>query len=283
MVLKEDFFEKNIQEPVFRYSCTNGNCKSALHIHNIFVFKFVSELYPSSCLQRNMTGSSQMQLPDQLEHTIKPRLILNKFDSTLYLDIAQNGYDSFVFDQKHEAANRVLFPLFPLLISLGKVFLIDLALFATFLSYAFLYGALVFIYHCIAMMNKVRGDIDWKSIILLMLIYPSSIYYFVPYTESLFLMLSAMVIFFSLSKRYKIAFLIAGLSMVTRVPGFLNILLVRGFVLMDKDFKIRVREVSLWVSGKRDLVRRSIACIFKLCILLQGIFSLQFRSIVSIG
>ncbi|WP_409340721.1 mannosyltransferase family protein [Paenibacillus sp. MBLB4367] len=183
----------------------------------------------------------RQKLPEALDETEVMNLYdFVKFDTFSYLKIATQGYDNVRMDEPHTAANWVFFPLYPLLIFLfGKIFWFDPALVGIILSNLFLFVSLVYLY--LIGLQRGLSDRQAKSVLFLILLYPSSLYFSVPYTESLFLMLSAAAIYHACSKQYALAFLAASLSTVTRVPGFINLAFVLGTIVLDEGFRINKR------------------------------------------
>ncbi|MCY9663849.1 hypothetical protein M5X11_02460 [Paenibacillus alginolyticus] len=178
-----------------------------------------------------------LKLPGELASTEKLKLEdFIKFDTYSYLKIATQGYDKFRMDEPHTAANWVFFPLFPLMIFLlGKIFWFEPAIVGMIVSNLCLLGALIYIYFIA--LQRGFSERQAGTVLLLIVIYPSSLYYTLPYTESLFLLLSAASIYYAGSKQYALAFIAASLSTVTRVPGFINLAFVMGSVFMDEGFK----------------------------------------------
>lgn len=157
----------------------------------------------------------------------------NKFDSGFYFQIVDSGYPKVKMSESTTATRISFFPLYPLLIKL----VVSLHIFnaklvaALFLSNSLLLFALFYVY-------KIGGLRGFKVnelylILVLILCYPSSLFYSVPYTESLFLCMSAATIYYSMIRSYLTASIFAGLSSITRFPGFLNIAYV--FFLMSSD------------------------------------------------
>ncbi|KKS94510.1 MAG: hypothetical protein UV71_C0025G0002 [Microgenomates group bacterium GW2011_GWC1_43_13] len=123
------------------------------------------------------------------------------FDGVHYLRIAQNGYDALY--------TPAFFPVFPMLIKLAssvipKNPLVDTAL---YVDPAFFYSGLVlanvfFLLSLYFLYKLFRLDfsskVSWASILLLLLL-PTSFYFGSIYTESLFLLLSVLVFYESIS------------------------------------------------------------------------------------
>jgi hypothetical protein len=130
----------------------------------------------------------------------------------------------------------VFFPLFPLLVFVfDHLFKVNALTAGTILSNLFLMVSLYYVYG-ICKLKKIPEEYA-QTAVLLLLIFPTSIFYAVPYTESLFLMLSAMSVFYSMRGNYLAAFVLGGLSSVTRNVGFINIAFTVGTILADRGFR----------------------------------------------
>jgi Gpi18-like mannosyltransferase len=180
----------------------------------------------------------KQKLPQTMDETEIMKLEdFIKFDTYAYMNIATKGYDNVKIDQPHTAANWVFFPLYPLLIYLlGFVLWLHPAIIGIILSNLCLFAALVYVYRIA--LQRGLSEKQAGAVLFLILIYPSSLYFSIPYTESLFLLLSAASIYYATNKQYALAFLAASLSTVTRVPGFINLGFVVGSVLLDGGFRI---------------------------------------------
>jgi hypothetical protein len=175
-----------------------------------------------------------MKLPHDLVQTkVLHFSHLYKFDVYSYMAIAENGYHTYQLSEPHPPANWVFFPLYPMLVK-GLSFLLPwLSLHTTgiVLSNVLLVLALYFLHLTALERGLVKGEIG--QLLFTVVIYPASLYFSLMYTESLFLMLSAATLYFSLTKRYFWAMLAAGLSTVTRVPGVANLFFAGGTILID--------------------------------------------------
>lgn len=186
-----------------------------------------------------------MHLPAKLEDTEPIQLgHLLKFDTYFYLRIAETGYDRFSISEPHPPANWVFFPLYPLSAAMfAKLFpFLGLLGAGVLLSNLYLAFALYFIY--LIGLERGLNERSTRLVLFLLLIYPASIYFSLFYTESLFLLLSAMSVYFSLRKNFAVAFLAAGLATVTRVPGVANLIFVGGSLLLYKGFRYRLSDLK---------------------------------------
>lgn len=212
---------------------------------------FASYTEPPTYMSQGVNGVPEtiMSHPIDLSDTKFPELKdFVKFDSFAYWNIAANGYDAYRIDEPHPPANWVFFPLYPILLSAVSAIAkwVDVespAITGGILSNILLIAALVYVYGiCLQQQLDERRA---RTVLILMLLFPTSIFYSLPYTESLFLFLSAASIYYATDKRYALAFLVAGLSTVTRVPGFINLFFVGGTLLLNEGFSCFKRYVRL--------------------------------------
>lgn len=187
----------------------------------------------------------------------KPRLEdFYKFDSGFYIQLADNGYPRIKMSENNSPTVISFFPLYPLLIRIMNYFTnTNSSIFnALILSNILLVLSLYYIYKICQIRGFCKKEI--YLVILLILLYPTSLFYSVPYTESLFLCLSAATLFYCSLRNYTAAAIAAGLSAITRFPGFINIAYV---------FFIMLVELNLRLDIKRQLTR--ILCYMAISIL----------------
>jgi hypothetical protein len=194
-------------------------------------------------------GGSKMVLPIFIKDSYKP--VLNdyiKFDSPFYLRIAERGYDQYRMDEEHPPADWPFFPLYPLLMrGIHTVFNLNLPLIGFLLSNIFFFSALYVIF---LITEEVTGEkkIAEKTIMYLLL-FPTSIYFSLVYTESLFLFLSSLVFLFLFRKKYHWSFLCAALCAITRVPGIVLIGIVFFVLLKESNFRPIKISFRYWASA----------------------------------
>lgn len=214
----------------------------------------------------NVVPETAMKLPVRLEQTQLPHLEdFVKFDSFAYLNIATYGYDAYRIAEPHPPANWVFFPLYPLLLSAGGKLIglfheVDPALLGGILSNIFLVLAFYFVYGIALQQQLDRRQSG--AVLLLMLLFPTSIFYSLPYTESLFLLLSAASLYYASDKQYALAFLAAGLTTVTRVPGFINLFFVVGTVALNEGIPLTKRHVRFGLYALLALVPMSLYLLY---------------------
>ncbi|GAC1325410.1 MAG: membrane protein [Chloroflexota bacterium] len=174
-----------------------------------------------------------------------------QWDTVWYIQIAQRGY------AWHRAAGTspaAFFPLFPTLLRTGVVISHRSYIFvALALSNACFLGALFYLW------RLTRWELDEKTAgrtILYIAVFPTALFFFAGYSESLFLFLSVAA-FYSLRRRQWIrAGMFVGLASVTRITGILLLLpfayeyaRYHNFRLRDMVFNRSVVGLVLAPSG----------------------------------
>ena len=190
----------------------------------------------------------KMVLPIFIKDTYRP--VINdfiKFDSPFYLRIAERGYDQYRMEEEHPPTDWPFFPLYPFLMrSIHKIFNLNLPLIGLLLSNIFFLGALYVIF---LITQEVTGQkkVAEKTIIYLLL-FPTSIFFSLVYTESLFLFLSSLVFLFLLKKQYRWSLICASLGTITRVPGITLVGIVFFVLLKDSGFQLMKIRLQYWVG-----------------------------------
>jgi Gpi18-like mannosyltransferase len=219
---------------------------------------FASYTKPPAYYHKHGVSADTMKIPIQLSSTKFPNIDKYfRFDSHAYITIATQGYEAYDIHKPHPPANWVFFPLYPILLFLfGKLFALisirDPVIVGIVLSNIFFLLSMLYIYLvCIRLGMRAKQA---EAVLFLMMIYPTSLFYSLPYTESLFLLLSAASIYYALTKRYALAFLAASLSTVTRVPGVVNLLFVAGVLFLDTGFAPFKRYVRLGIYSLLSVI-----------------------------
>lgn len=199
-------------------------------------------------------GNSKMVLPIFIKDSYKP--VLNdyiKFDSPFYLRVAERGYDQYRMDGEHPPTDWPFFPLYPLIIrGIHIVFNLNLPLIGFLLSNIFFLSSLYVIF---LITKEVTGEKKVsEKIILYLLLFPTSIFFSLVYTESLFLFLSSLVFLFLFQKQYHWSFLCAALCAITRVPGIVLIGIVFFVLLKESNFRPIKIPFRYWVYALLSLL-----------------------------
>ncbi len=134
-----------------------------------------------------------------------------RWDSGYYLKIAANGYSS-------DAVELNFFPAYPALVRLVSLGILPL----TWAGY--LIANLAFVGAGLLLWHQVRREfgeaVAWATLITLV-VFPTSFFFSAIYTESLFLLFSMLVYWFSSRGQYFWAGVFVVLASLTRINGFL--------------------------------------------------------------
>lgn len=162
---------------------------------------------------------------------IRPNLLLDiwvRFDSQFYVRIAENGYQ--------HLSDIAFFPLYPLLIRALNIVTGDSIISGVLISHLAFFGALVVLFQLV---TQWQGQKSAERTVLYLAFFPTTFFYSAIYTESLFLFLSVLVVYFARNQRWAWATIVAILLTGTRLIG----ILLYGIVLFE------------WWLVNRDKVR----------------------------
>jgi Gpi18-like mannosyltransferase len=162
------------------------------------------------------------------------------WDTQWYIDISQRGY------AWHKAAGTsptAFFPLYPLLIHIGVWALHRSALaIALLISNAAFLAALVYVWRLTAWETGRRPA---GRAILYLSTFPTALFFFAGYTESLFLLLTAGSFYYLRRGQWLMAGALAGLASGTRVTGILLMLPLAYEYLRSRNFSLRRLDAGL--------------------------------------
>lgn len=161
-----------------------------------------------------------------------------QWDARWLVYISRHGY--------REAASQAFFPLYPLIVHNVDLAFLSTWWVSTCLSLLFYVAAMALLYRLIA------EEFDKRVAALtvaLISVFPTAFVFSIPYTESLFVLLSVACFFFARRRRWLLAGLAGMLATLTRSTGLL--LLVPLVVLLAQDKGWSWRRPSLdWVRGR---------------------------------
>lgn len=150
-----------------------------------------------------------------------------RWDSGYYLAIARSGYAV-------DNGTPTYYPLYPLLIrSVTLVTGLSEIATGTILTLILAASALLVIYHA-SLRDYDRGTADIA--VDLLILFPTALFFFAVYTESLFLLLSALAYFLAQRQRWGIAALVCSLAGVSRYNGFLVAIIPIAEILTQRGF-----------------------------------------------
>lgn len=164
------------------------------------------------------------------------------WDTQWYIDIAQRGYD---WKKAVGTSPTAFFPLYPLLIHLGVALTHrSPILVALLISNASFLVALVYLWRLAAWEI---GPAVARRTVLYIATFPTALFFFAGYTESLFLLLTVGCFFHLRRREWVIAGLFGALASATRVGGVLLLAPLIYEYARDRNFS--PREIELGILG----------------------------------
>lgn len=165
----------------------------------------------------------------------------SNFDGLHYLDLAQYGYGY----QHKTDLDYAFFPVYPWVISKLNIFGSYLAS-GLFVSHLSLLLALYFLYKLIVLDEK-SGTA--RSVIILLLIFPTAFFFGSVYNESLFLLLTVLSFYFVRKQNYFLACVFAGIASATRVTGILlwPSIIYEFWLFHGKDIRKSFNTETVWL------------------------------------
>ncbi len=165
-------------------------------------------------------GANQVPLrsgvPDTVINPTQMPNIWARWDSEFYLKISGEWLP-------RKGQELAFFPMYPILIRLGSLGVAGLSTWA-----GYLISNLAFILASLLLWQQVKMEFNigaaWSTIVTLS-IFPTSLFFSAVYTESLFLLFSVLVYWFSVREKYALAAVFVGLAALTRVTGIALILI----------------------------------------------------------
>jgi len=165
-----------------------------------------------------------------------------RWDAIGYLSVAESGYTA------DNQAYMVLMPLYPLLTRLLSIPMLgNTALAGTIISNVSLIGAGWALY---LLVQEQLGQIAARRAVHLMMFCPLSVFFSVPYAESLFLFLTLLSILLARRQKFVSAVIVGALSAFTRLAGILVIIPVFLEVLKYEA------SIHLWPRHKKRCIIR---------------------------
>ncbi len=156
----------------------------------------------------------------------------NRWDAFWYLDVVDNGYH---LNNDNTLSNAVFFPLYPALIKVvGTILLGQYALAGWLVSMACLVLAVTYFYR---LLREFHPDIEPEWPIFFMLAFPTAFFFTVIYTESIFLLLTLAVFYYSFKGRFATAGLVAFAGAMTHSNGLFFALPILWEMWRTKGFR----------------------------------------------
>ena len=140
------------------------------------------------------------------------KFIYTQWDASHYIGIAENGYTNVGDARLH----IVFYPLFPMLVSLLNLITRDSLISSAIISNGALILGAVFLYLA---SYDAYGEKAAKASVWLFMFSMGAVFYSLPYTESLFFLLTVSCVYFARKRRFYLALFLGALCSLTRLPG----------------------------------------------------------------
>lgn len=187
---------------------------------------------------------------------------ISGIDASSYLGIAENGYVT----EGDARFHIVFFPFFPNLIRVVQAFV------GNYLVSGFIVSNITSIVAALVVYELAALDLHRKNamrVVKYIFIFPAAFFFFIPMTESLFLALSLMCLYFVRKKEWLIGCLCGALAAYTRSPGVL--LIVPVAIEFGRDLMGNYKLLS-----KKAFIHRIISAVSFLAIISMGLLAYLF-------
>jgi len=161
-----------------------------------------------------------------------------RWDSGYYLKIATDGY-------KVGGSEVNFFPLYPILsrlAALNNISLIPIA--------AFLVSNIAFCIACLLLWNVLKQDFGEEQAtasIIFLNVFPTAFFFSAIYSESVFLLFSVLVYWFSSRKQYILAGVCVGIAALGRINGLILCVIPIIEIILTRPSNWKVRILSVFV------------------------------------
>lgn len=187
--------------------------------------------------------------------------IYTQWDASHYIGIAENGY----VNTGDERLHIVFYPLFPMIVMLFNLFTDNSLISTAIVSNASLLGAAIFLY---LLVYDAYGVKTARVSVWLFMFSMGAVFYSIPYTESLFFLLTVGCVYFARKRRFWLAVLLGGLCSMTRLPGAITAVCV--FFEMIRSKLGYIRRIGEDQTRFKRAVKVSAVSFFKCLPILSG-------------
>jgi len=180
-----------------------------------------------------------------------------RYDAGWYYSIAKEGYPQKI------SPSLVFYPLFPMLVGLGKYILLDPVVTAYLLNLIFGFLAFFYLYKLAELHFK--DNAQAIRVVLLFAFFPTSYFLMTMYTEALFCALGFAGFYYAKKRKWLLACLLAGLLTAVRLPGliFAMAIAVEYMDSIDFDLKKIGRESLLFMIAPAGIIAYGIFCLLR--------------------
>ena len=168
----------------------------------------------------------------------------NRWDAGHYITLARSGYTHLEFSHnigEYRHLFVVFFPLYPYLIRVVSIFAGDYQAAAYVVSFICYLAGLCYLYHLVKL--DFSEKTAWWAVFLIS-IFPHGIFFGAPHTESLFLLTTAMTLYYIRTHRWLLAGIAGAFATATRMVG---VILVAAAAV---EFVMHYEMFTLMKKGK---------------------------------
>lgn len=169
---------------------------------------------------------------------------LSNWDGPDYLNIVKYGYGGLF------QAN--FFPLYPLVVRLVNLIVPSLLNSALIVSWISFVGAIYFYIKNVKYLFSVTNASEVVKSIMFFVLFPTGVFLFATYTESLFAMLALGAIYYAFKRRYLLSAILTLFSTATHITGIFVVILI-GAILLEQREKI-IKVVGYMTIGSLGLL-----------------------------
>ncbi len=171
--------------------------------------------------------------------------LVRLYDASWYATIAEHGYDAGPFDASAQH-NWAFFPLHPLLWRAAAAATGEFALTGIALANLCFLVALVVVHRVALALDLAPAAAD--RAVLALALFPASYFFALPWTESLFLLLSASCFLAALRERWWLAGVLAALASITRLNGLFLVAALAILLWQARDRTPRRARLALAIA-----------------------------------
>ena len=174
--------------------------------------------------------------PDPTVHYSQTRgqklTFLSNWDGPDYLRIAEHGYQD-IYDSS-------FFPLYPLTVHIVAAVVDSYLYSGLFVAWAALVGAAYYYLKIVKQVFKLKDNAEAVRALMLFMLFPTALFLFVTYTESLFALFSLAAIYYALKSRFILS---AALALFATAAHFNGIFIVAFIALIAFEQRIELRKI----------------------------------------
>ena len=220
-----------------------------------------------ACLSRAVIFTSAAVLTS---HSPFDPSVLLKWDAHHYLKLAELGYSDYTETCPDCGDNAhiflVFFPLYPWFVRLFSLITAGNAYAAAIISSNLFF--FLGIWYAFLLARRLVGRKGAYAAVLFLAFAPASIFFSMPYTESLFLFVSAASLYYASGKKWLPAALFGGLAAMTRMVGIMT--LIPPCIIWIEDIRIHsITRGKQFSNAQKNILR----FILPMCLIPAGAFA----------